>query len=134
METIMQKTKKIKSYTLSDETVRSVEAYASYTGNSLSQSAEYLILRGLENTQIAEKLTDRITQQINRFIENDNKNTDRLIAVLLGQTRSIGKVFGVSVTSAVRTGAIDQNELQTIYGSGIKQCMQDLRSGGKDHV
>lgn len=130
----MQKTKKIKSYTLSEETVRSVEAYAAFSGNSLSQSAEYLILRGLEQTEIANKLTDRITQQINRFIENDNKNTDRLIAVLLGQTRSIGKVFGVSVTSAVRQNIIDQDELQSVYNSGIQKCMQDLRSGGKDHA
>ena len=129
----MQK-KQVKSYTLSNETIQSVEAFAKHSGNSLSQSAEYLILRGLEQTEIANKLTDRITQQINRFIENDNKNTDRLIAVLLGQTRSIGKVFGVSVTSAVRTGTIDQNELESIYGSGIKKCMQDLRSGGKDHA
>ncbi len=124
--------KQVKSYTLSKETIEAVQAYAAHSGNSLSQAVEYLILRGLENTQIAEQLTDRITQHINRFIEADKKNTDRLISVLIGQTRSIGKIYGVVITASVRQGIIQKEELDTIFGSGIKQCMNDLRGGNSD--
>ena len=121
--------KQVKSYTLSKETIEAVKAYAAHSGNSLSQSVEYLILRGLENTKIAEQLTDRITQQLNRFIEADKKNTDRIIGVLVGQTRTSGKIFGVAITSAIRQGTIQKDELEAIYGSGVKQSMSDLKGG-----
>lgn len=124
--------KQVKSYTLSKETIEAVQAYSAHSGNSLSQAVEYLILRGLENTHIAEQLTDRITQHINRFIDADKKNTDRLISVLIGQTRSIGKIYGVVITAAVRQGIIQKEELETVFGSGIKQCMHDLRGGNSD--
>lgn len=124
--------KQVKSYTLSKETIEAVHAYAAHSGNSLSQGVEYLILRGLENTQIAEQLTDRVMQYINRFIDVDKKNTDRLIGVLVGQTRSLGKIYGVAITAAVRQGIIQKEELETIFGSGIKQSMNDLK-GGSSH-
>jgi hypothetical protein len=125
--------KLVKSYTLSKETVQTVEAYAAHSGNSLSQAAEYLILRGLEHTQIAQQLSDRVTQHMNRFIESDRKNTDRLISVLIGQTRILGKIYGVNITAAVRSGQIKQDELEQIFGSGVKKCMAELKASGKDH-
>jgi hypothetical protein len=131
MEVIMNK-KQVKSYTLSKETIEAVQAYSAHSGNSLSQGVEYLILRGLENTQIAQQLTDRITQQLNRFIDADKKNTDRIIGVLVGQTRTIGKIYGVAITSAVRQGIIQKEELDTIFGSGIKQAMNDLKGGNSN--
>ena len=125
--------KRVKSYTLSQETVQIVEAFSSHSGNSLSQSAEYLIQRGLENTQMAEQLSDRTIHYMNRFIAEDKKNTDRLIGVMIGQTRILGKLYGVLITHAVRSGAIKQEELETVFGSGIKKCMGELKSnGGKD--
>lgn len=125
--------KQVKSYTLSQQSIQAVEAYSAVSGNSLSQSVEYLILRGLENTQLGEQLTDRITQHINRFIDSDRKNTDRLISVIMGQIRTLGKLYGVSITSVVRQGIIKQDELETIFGSGIKKTMLELKSGGKDN-
>lgn len=125
--------KRVKSYTLSQETVQIIEAFSAHSGNSLSQSAEYLIHRGLENTQMAEQLSDRTIHYMNRFIAEDKKNTDRLIGVMIGQTRILGKLYGVLITQAVRSGAIKQEELETVFGSGIKKCMLDLKSnGGKD--
>ena len=121
--------KQVKSYTLSRETIEAVKAYSAHSGNSLSQGVEYLILRGLENTLIAEQLVDRVTQHINRFIDSDKKNTDRLINVLIGQSRTLGKIYGVAITAAVREGTIQKDELDTIYGSGIKQSMNDLKRG-----
>jgi len=120
--------KLVKSYTLSKETVQTIEAFSKQTGNSLSQEVEYLILRGAENTRIAEHLTDRVTQYMQKLIEQDHKNTDRLISVLIGQTRILGKIFGVSITAAVRSGTISQDDLNEIYASGIKKCMLDLKS------
>ncbi|MDP3446184.1 MAG: hypothetical protein Q8T08_25265, partial [Ignavibacteria bacterium] len=88
--------KLVKSYTLSQETIQTIEGYSKHSGNSLSQEVEYLILRGVENTRIAEHLSDRITQYVQKLIDQDHKNTDRLISVLIGQTRILGKIFGVS--------------------------------------
>lgn len=120
--------KLVKSYTLSESTVKTIEAFSKQTGNSLSQEVEYLILRGVENSRIAEHLTDRVTQYVQKLIEQDHKNTDRLISVLIGQTRILGKIFGVSITAAVRSGTISQDDLQEIYASGIKKAMLDLKN------
>jgi len=120
--------KLVKSYTLSRETVQTIEAFSKQTGNSLSEEVQHLILRGAENTLIAEHLTDRVTQYVQKLIEQDHKNTDRLIGVLIGQTRILGKIFGVSITAAVRSGSISQDDLNEIYASGIKKAMLDLKS------
>lgn len=125
--------KQVKSYTLSSETIQSVEAYAAHSGNSLSQSVETLILRGLENTFLAEQLTERVNLNMKKITESNSKNIDRLIAILIGQTRTIGKLYGVATTEAVRGGNINQNELDHIFGSGIKKAMADLKIGGKEH-
>lgn len=127
------KKKQVKSYTLSNETIQSVEAYASYSGNSLSQSVETLILRGLENTFLAEQLTERVNLNMKKITETNSKNLDRLIAILIGQTRTIGKLYGITTTQAVRSGNINQNELDQVFGSGIKKAMEDLKISGKDH-
>jgi hypothetical protein len=120
--------KLVKSYTLSKETVQTIEAFSKQTGNSLSQEVEYLINRGVENSRIAEHLTDRVTQYVQKLIDQDHKNTDRLISVLIGQTRILGKIFGVSITAAVRSGIISQDDLNEIYASGIKKAMLELKS------
>jgi hypothetical protein len=120
--------KLVKSYTLSESTVKTIEAFSKQTGNSLSQEVEYLILRGVENTKISEHLTDRVTQYVQKLIDQDHKNTDRLISVLIGQTRILGKIFGVSITAAVRSGSISQDDLEEIYASGIKKAMLTLKS------
>ena len=125
--------KQVKSYTLSSETIQSVQAFSGHTGNSLSQSVETLILRGLENTFLAEQLADRVNLNMKKINDLNNKNIDRLIAILIGQTRTIGKLYGISTTQAVRSGNINQNELDQIFGSGIKKAMNDLKSGRKDH-
>jgi hypothetical protein len=129
--------KLVKSYTLSRETVQTIEAFSKQTGNSLSEEVQHLILRGAENTLIAEHLTDRVTQYVQKLIEQDHKNTDRLIGVLIGQTRILGKIFGVSITAAVRSGSISQDDLNEIYASGIKKAMLDLKSsnsGDKEYA
>lgn len=125
--------KQVKSYTLSSETIQSVEAFAAHSGNSLSQSVETLILRGLENTFLAEQLTERVHLNMKKITEANSKNVDRLIAILIGQTRTIGKLYGITTTQAVRSGNINQAELDQIFGSGIKQAMNELKFGGKDH-
>ena len=125
--------KQVKSYTLSNDTIQSIETYSKHSGNSLSQSVETLIQRGLENTFLAEQLTERVNLNMKKIVEANTKSIDRLVAILIGQTRTIGKLYGVATTQAVRTGSINQNELDNIFGSGIKKAMQDLKSGGKDH-
>lgn len=121
--------KQVKSYTLSEEAIQSIEAYSAHSGNSLSQSAETLILRGLENTFLAEQLADRVNLTMKKIVDTNNKSIDRLIAILIGQTRTIGKLYGIIVTESVRRGIINQNELDQVFGSGIKKAMADLKVG-----
>ena len=68
-----------------------------------------------------------------KIVDTNNKNIDRLIAILIGQTRTIGKLYGIIVTESVRRGIINQNELDQVFGSGIKKAMADLKVGEKDY-
>lgn len=123
--------KEVKSYTLNIDTIKAIEAYSKYTKNSLSQSAETLILNGLENITIAQKLTDRITQEFKDLKTQNKKDLDRLIAIIIGQTRTIGKLYGVNITSAVRQQIIEQDELEDIFNSGIKKAILEIKHNGK---
>lgn len=130
--------KQVKSYTLSEETISAIEAYSKISGNSLSQSTETLILNGLENIASIEKLTNRITQEFKNINTQNKKDLDRLISIIIGQTRSIGKIYGVAVTHAVRSQLINQDDLEEIFNSGIKRTMQEFKnndnySGKKDY-
>lgn len=130
--------KQIKSYTLSEETISAIEVYSKISGNSLSQSTETLILNGLENIDALEKLTNRINQEFKNINTQNKKDVDRLISIIIGQTRTIGKIYGVAITQAVRAGIINQDELEDIFNSGIKRTMNEFKnndsnSGKKDY-
>jgi hypothetical protein len=138
MEKEKMNKKQVKSYTLSEETISAIEAYSKISGNSLSQSTETLILNGLENIASIEKLTNRITQEFKNINTQNKKDLDRLISIIIGQTRSIGKIYGVAVTHAVRSQLINQDDLEEIFNSGIKRTMQEFKnndnySGKKDY-
>lgn len=130
--------KQVKSYTLSEETITAIESYSKITGNSLSQAVENLILNGLENINSIQNLNNKITQEFKNISYQNKKDVDRLISIIIGQTRSIGKIFGTSVTSTVRNGTIKESELEDIFNSGIKKVMQEFKNnhenvGRKDY-
>ena len=118
----------VKSYTLSEETITAIESYSKITGNSLSQAVENLILSGLENINSIQNLNNKITQEFKNISYQNKKDVDRLISIIIGQTRSIGKIFGTSVTSAVRNGTIKESELEDIFNSGIKKVMGEFKN------
>lgn len=123
----MQK-KIVKSYTLSEETINAIETYASVSGNSLSQTTENLIHNGLENIERTENIKDEIRIELKRLIETDRKNADRLANLMIKQTRILGKIFGTTLTHAVRTNLINEDEIDAVLKSGINKAMQDLKS------
>ena len=130
--------KQVKSYTLSEDTILAIESYSKISGNSLSQAVENLILTGLENINSIQNINNKISQELKNIHIQNRKDVDRLISIIIGQTRTIGKIYGVSVTGAVRTGMIKQEELEEIFNSGIKKTMQEFKNnsdnvGRKDY-
>lgn len=124
--------KQVKSYTLNEDTILAVEAYSKISGNSLSQSVENLILNGLENINSIKNMNNKITQEFKNINGQNRKDIDRLISIIIGQTRTIGKIYGISVTGAVRSGNINQEELEEIFNSGIKKTMNEFKNSNNN--
>ena len=124
----------VKSYTLSEDTITAIESYSKITGNSLSQAVENLILTGLENINSINNINNKISQEFKNINAQNRKDIDRLISIIIGQTRSIGKIYGVAVTGNVRTGTIKQEELENIFNSGIKKVMQEFKNNSNENV
>lgn len=128
----------VKSYTLSEDTILAIETYSKITGNSLSQGVENLILSGLENINSINNINNKISQEFKNINAQNKKDIDRLISIIVGQTRSIGKIYGAVVTGSVRNGNIRQEELEDIFNSGIKKVMGEFKNnhenvGRKDY-
>lgn len=124
--------KQVKSYTLSEETISAIESYSKISGNSQSQSVENLILNGLENINSINNINNKITQEFKNIHIQNRKDIDRLISIIIGQTRTIGKIYGVTVTNSVRTGTIKQEELEDIFNSGIKKVMSEFKNNSEN--
>jgi len=124
----------VKSYTLREDTITAIESYSKITGNSLSQAVENLILTGLENINSINNINNKISQEFKNINAQNRKDIDRLISIIIGQTRSIGKIYGVAVTGNVRTGTIKQEELEDIFNSGIKKVMQEFKNNSNENM
>ncbi len=124
--------KQVKSYTLSEDTILAIESYSKISGNSQSQSVENLILTGLENINSIQNINNKINQEFKNISYQNRKDIDRLISIIIGQTRTIGKIYGVSVTGNVRNGTIKQEELEDIFNSGIKKVMSEFRNNSEN--
>ena len=118
----------VKSYTLSEDTITAIESYSKISGNSQSQSVENLILNGLENINSINNINNKISQEFKNIHIQNRKDIDRLISIIIGQTRSIGKIYGVAVTDSVRSGTIKQEELEDVFSSGIKKVMAEFKN------
>ena len=126
--------KQIKSYTLSEEVISLIDSYSKMTGNSQSQSIENLILSGIENITLAKSLSDKITQEFKNIINQNKKDIDRLVSIIIGQTRTIGKIYGVITTESVRNEIIAPNELDEVFHSGIKKAMDEFKNNYRENV
>lgn len=126
--------KQVKSYTLSEDTIQAIETYSKISGNSQSQSVENLILTGLENINSIQNINNKITQEFKNISQQNRKDIDRLISIIIGQTRTIGKIYGVSVTGSVRNGTIKQDELEDVFSSGIKKVMAEFKNNNSKNT
>ena len=124
--------KQVKSYTLSEETISAIESYSKISGNSLSQAVENLILNGLENINSIQNINNKITQEFKNISYQNRKDIDRLISIIIGQTRSIGKIYGTVITGSVRNGTIKESELEDVFNSGIKKVMSEFKNNNSN--
>lgn len=124
----------VKSYTLSEDTITAIESYSKITGNSLSQAVENLILNGLENINSINNINNKISQEFKNISYQNRKDIDRLISIIIGQTRSLGKIYGTVVTNSVRTGNIKSEELEDIFNSGIKKVMAEFKNNSENNM
>lgn len=124
----------VKSYTLSEDTIQAIETYSKITGNSLSQAVENLILNGLENINSIQNLNNKISQEFKNINAQNRKDVDRLISIIIGQTRSIGKIYGTVITGSVRNGTIKESELEDVFNSGIKKVMSEFKNNNSENI
>ena len=124
----------VKSYTLSEDTITAIESYSKISGNSQSQSVENLILNGLENINSINNINNKISQEFKNIHIQNKKDIDRLITIIIGQTRTIRKIYSVSVIGNVRTGIINQVELEEIFNSGIKKVMAEFKNNNSKNT
>lgn len=124
----------VKSYTLSEDTITAIQSYSKITGNSLSQAVENLILTGLENINSIQNINNKISQEFKNINNQQKKDIDRLISIIIGQTRSIGKIYGTVITGSVRNGTIKQEELEDVFSSGIKKVMQEFKNNSENNM
>lgn len=125
--------KQVKSYTLNEDTILAIESYSKISGNSQSQSVENLILNGLENINSIQNINNKICQEFKNINNQQKKDIDRLISIIIGQTRSIGKIYGTVVTDSVRSGNIKSEELEDVFSSGIKKVMQEFKNNNSEN-
>lgn len=124
----------VKSYTLSEDTITAIESYSKISGNSQSQSVENLILNGLENINSINNINNKISQEFKNIHIQNRKDIDRLISIIIGQTRSIGKIYGTVVTDSVRSGNIKSEELEDVFSSGIKKVMNEFKNNNSNNI
>ena len=115
-----------------EDTIQAIETYSKISGNSLSQAVENLILTGLENINSIQNINNKINQEFKNISQQNRKDIDRLISIIIGQTRSIGKIYGTVVTEAVRTGNIKSEELEDVFNSGIKKIMSEFKNNSEN--
>lgn len=92
----VQKNYKIKKHIgLTEDDINLVNSYASLTKNDFSTSCRELILRGLENLEIADGLKDSVNFQIAKLDRNQKEFDKKImkILMLIFKTSFVGKDF-----------------------------------------
>ncbi len=92
----IQKNYKIKKHIgLTEDDINLVNSYASLTKNDFSTSCRELILRGLENLEIADNLRDSVNFSIAKLDRNQKEFDKKImkILMLIFKTSFVGKDF-----------------------------------------
>jgi len=122
----------VRSYSLLPETIQTIKAYSEYVGDSDSAALDELVARGMENTKQVELLTRTITSELDKIKQQNQKNTDRIVNVLIGITRTIGKVLAHTfITSKATTHKTDE-EIFQLEKYGITQAINELKWKDKE--
>ncbi len=117
----------VRSYSLLPETIQTIKAYSEYIGDSDSAALDELVARGMENTKQVELLTRTITSELDKIKQQNQKNTDRIVNVLIGIARVIGKILAHTfVTTKTITGKTD-DEIFQLEKYGISKSINELK-------
>lgn len=117
----------VRSYSLLPETIQTIKSYSKYIGDSDSAALDELVARGMENTKSLELMTRKFTNEVEKLKEQNKKSTDRIVNILIGITRTIGKILAHTfITTKQTTGKTDEQIVQ-LEKYGINKSINELK-------
>ena len=122
----------VRSYSLLPETIQSIKAYSEYVGDSDSAALDELVARGIENSKQAELLTRTVVSEITKLREQNKKETDRIVNVLIGLTRTVGKILSHTFITARTTTDKTEDEIFQLEKYGVTQAINELKYRDKE--
>ena len=121
------KTKIKKTVRLYPQTFEMVEAYRANTGEDFTNGLESLLIRGLENNHNSQKLFKKLKNEVDRLTMLQKNSNERVMKVLLAQTRILGELKALSKVHIVKTGTVTQEEAESYMQIGIKSAFKNLK-------
>lgn len=116
-----------KTIRLEPSIYEAVEGYRSATRNNFTGAFESLILKGLENVNTTQMISKTIKDELKNIKNEQQKNTDRIIGVLMGITRFIGRIYAHTFLTVEEVRRINKEEIKELEKFGIVKSVEELK-------
>lgn len=131
--------KKIKKTVwLTPSTLELLEGYRGVTKEDQSNAIETLVIKGFDNVSIAEQISKSVKDELKNIRVDNKKHTDRIVNVLIGLTRFVGRIYSINLTGFLRLEGFKREEVrgQSLYElekHGIQKAMEELKWRNKEN-
>ncbi len=109
-----------------------VSAYAKAAGTSKSNAARQLMIKGLENQQTAEMLTEKFSTNINSLFRKQENFENRMMLLLMENYKNSGALKAIMKTGLVDLSNKEFDEIKKLLDnaeqSGINQSLSRLKA------
>ncbi|AHJ11323.1 hypothetical protein [Sulfurospirillum multivorans] len=117
-----------KTVRLEPSIYEAVEGYRGATRDNFTGAFESLILKGLENVNTTQMISKVIKDELKNIRQDQQKNTDRIISVLMGITRFIGRIYAHTFLTVEEVKHKNKEEIKEFEKFGITKSIEELRS------
>lgn len=124
-----------KSIKFDPSIIELVEGYRAITKSNFTGAVESLILKGLENVNTTQMISKTIKDELKNIRHEQQKNTDRIISVLMGITRFIGRIYAHTFLTVEEVRRKNKEEIKELEKFGLTKSLEELRTKEeeKDH-
>lgn len=114
--------KKMKKVGLLEDEISLVSGYAEATGQDFSNAARSLIIKGLENQDTAEMLSDKVSTSVNKLYRKQEDFENRIMDILMLTYKNTGAIKAIN-----KTGFVDVSEKNF---DDIKRLLDNAEQSG----